>query len=135
MNKLRMSLYSFMQGRYGFDYLEVFLMVLSLCLSIVSSFKFAGNSFVSLLGLLLTILVLYRCLSKNIYKRQQENYKFIQFFHPVIIRFKLLKLQAKDKQHKYFICPKCHQLIRVPKGHGKITVSCPNCHDHFDRRS
>ena len=36
---------------------------------------------------------------------------------------------------KIFRCPKCHQMIRVPKGRGKIAIRCPKCKFEFIRRS
>lgn len=47
------------------------------------------------------------------------------------------KAQAKAdaKIYKYFECPKCAQKIRVPKGHGKIEITCPKCGEKFIKRT
>ena len=40
-----------------------------------------------------------------------------------------------DKNHKIFQCGKCGQMIRVPKGKGKIAITCPNCKQEFIKRT
>ena len=45
------------------------------------------------------------------------------------------KAQAADKDHKYFFCPKCGQSVRVPKGAGKIRVTCPKCGEKFEKKA
>lgn len=40
-----------------------------------------------------------------------------------------------EKLIKYLKCPHCHQYLRVPKGKGEITVTCPSCHQQFDQRT
>ena len=67
---------------------------------------------------------LFRTLSRNTYKRYQENRKFLQIFD-----------RLKDRQHRYFDCPKCRQTVRVPRGKGKIAISCPKCGEKFIRKT
>jgi ribosomal protein L37AE/L43A len=68
------------------------------------------------LSYVLMIYAIWRSLSRNTYKRYQENRKFLQFFD-----------RLKDRQHRYFDCPKCRQPVRVPRGKGKIAITCPRC--------
>jgi len=42
---------------------------------------------------------------------------------------------AEMKQYKYLICPQCTQRLRVPRGKGKIRVTCTNCGNVFETRS
>ena len=42
--------------------------------------------------------------------------------------------KAADKEHKYLKCPKCKQEIRVPKGAGKIRITCPKCQEKFEKK-
>ena len=65
-----------------------------------------------------------RTLSRNTYRRYQENRKFLQFF-----------TRLKDRQNRYFDCPKCRQLVRVPRGKGKIAITCPRCKEKFIRKT
>lgn len=45
------------------------------------------------------------------------------------------KTRAQDKDHKYYACPKCGQTVRVPKGAGKIRVTCPKCGEKFEKKA
>ncbi len=36
-----------------------------------------------------------------------------------------------DVKYKVFKCPNCKQKVRVPKGHGKIEITCPRCRANF----
>lgn len=42
---------------------------------------------------------------------------------------------SEIKQYKYFICPQCAQRLRVPRGKGKLRVTCTNCGNVFETRS
>ena len=65
-------------------------------------------------------LAIFRSLSRNVYKRYEENRKFLMFWQ-----------KLKDKDHRYYNCPRCHQQVRVPKGKGKISITCPKCQEKF----
>lgn len=43
--------------------------------------------------------------------------------------------QEQKKIYKFFDCPQCKQKVRVPKGKGKICITCPKCRMEFVRRS
>ena len=77
-----------------------------------------------LLSYVLMIWAICRSLSRNTYKRYQENRKFMQFFD-----------RLKDRQHRYFDCPKCRQMGRVPRGKGKISITCPRCKEKFVKKT
>ena len=34
-------------------------------------------------------------------------------------------------EYQYFFCSKCRQKLRVPKGKGKIEITCPVCRNQF----
>jgi len=91
-----------------------------------------------LLSLFYTVLMvaaLYRALSRNIPKRRSENAKFLAIFAPVLRWFRLRKAIIKDKDHRYFKCPNCHQQLRAPRGKGKISVTCRNCGVSFEEKT
>ena len=67
---------------------------------------------------------IFRSLSRNTYRRYQENRKYLQIFD-----------RLKDKNHRYFECPKCRQLVRVPRGKGKIAITCPKCREKFVKKT
>ncbi len=135
MNWLR----RFMYGRYGNDQLSTFLFVFYLIL-VVFQMIFRNSAAGRVLMLLSYVVVLayfFRCFSKNIYKRQRENQKFLQLWNPLRNYFKYWKrkIQERNSTKKLFRCPKCHQTIRVPRGKGKIAITCPKCRSEFVKRT
>ncbi|MCI5731312.1 MAG: hypothetical protein MR304_07200 [Eubacterium sp.] len=128
-----------MAGRYGNDQLGNFLFAVYLLLFVLQlMFRTTVISPVCiLLSYLVIILYFFRCLSRNIYKRQMENQKFLKAWNPVKNYFKFCRLRMKERSgtKKLYRCPKCHQTIRVPKGRGKIAISCPKCRFEFIKKT
>ena len=124
--KLGAGLRRFMQGRYGNDKLNMVILCTGLVLVLV--YTFIPNVIAKLvlwaLSYALMIWAIFRSLSRNTYRRYQENRKFLQFFE-----------RLKDREHRYFDCPKCRQTVRVPRGKGKISISCPKCKEKFVRNT
>ena len=116
----------FMAGRYGTDRLNMTILSAGLVACLISPFfKNAGiNLLFTAISYGLMIWAIYRSLSRNTYARYQENRKFLQFFD-----------RLKDRQHRYYDCPKCRQVVRVPRGKGKIAITCPRCREKFVRKS
>ena len=83
----------------------------------------------------LLLLSVFRMMSRKRYKRKKENEKFFALIRPLRSRYKLIKNNLTDKGHRYYQCPQCGQKVRVPRGRGKIEISCPNCRTKFTRRS
>ena len=123
----------FMQGRYGVDQLNRFLMIFAVVLMVFSMF---GADLCYLLALLVMIYAYYRMFSKQIYKRSAENQKYLQYEWKVKewIRKKKSELQQR-KTHHIYKCPNCKQKIRVPKGRGRIAITCRKCQHEFVKRS
>lgn len=123
-----------MIGRYGTDQLSVALLGTGILLLIITlPFKWF---LIRLIALIPIILCYYRMFSKNIYKRQQENFKFIRFYTPIAKRMNVNFKRFKErKTHRYFICPTCKQTLRVPKGKGNISITCPKCKNIFHAHS
>ncbi len=115
-----------MTGRYGPDKLTTYTLWTSVILMVISLF-FPGatvkmifmTAYYALWGW-----SIFRMLSRNTYKRHQENRKFLLFLDRI-----------KDRQHRYFDCPKCRQSVRVPRGKGKIAITCPKCKEKFIRKT
>ena len=124
-----------MNGRYGSDQLNIALLILSISVSLIGGILFNRSIYVSLVVYGISFLILYRGLSKKIYKRQQENLKFMRLIQPIKSKYKLIKLNLTQKQYKHVQCPRCHRTLRVPRGRGKIEITCPHCHVAFDKRS
>ncbi|MCL2425768.1 MAG: hypothetical protein FWD05_05475 [Oscillospiraceae bacterium] len=131
---MRNFLQRFMMGRYGPDHLSVALMILGFVLSLLYAvIGFLPVLYISYFTLGLAI---FRTLSRNIIRRRKENDIFIRYWWP--IRTKIKNLVARVKQlrtHKRFKCPNCKNKLRVPRGKGKLQVTCPKCGEGFFRRS
>lgn len=132
MQKLKESFQKFMYGRYGTDPYNNFLLTVGFILYLLS--MFFGLIFL-ILGDALFVYVLFRMMSKNRVKRSMENQKYYAIRTTFQHYSKSLVLNIKDKQHKYYVCPQCHRLVRVPRGHGKIDITCPTCRKVFSRKS
>ena len=130
MNFLR----RFMAGRYGSDQLNNALLLLAIVLMVIE-WVMKWN-WMSMFILALFILCYFRMFSRNIQARYAENQKFLQKWEPVSRRLHNAVLRFQDrKTHRYFKCPNCHKRLRVPKGRGKITITCPHCRTQFVRKS
>lgn len=123
---LAAGLRRFMTGRYGTDRLNMTILVTSLILCMVGMFvrNPAANMILFLLSYGLMIWAIFRSLSRNTYRRYQENRSFL-----------LLLDQLKDREHRYYTCPKCRQIARVPRKKGKIAITCPKCGERFVRKT
>lgn len=122
-----------MYGRYGADQLGFALMGTYLVCYLLSAFTRIG--LLSLLGLVFFALAVFRMFSRNISRRRAENDKFMEAVRPIIRRYNINKCRRQDKEHCYFKCPNCGQQLRVPKGKGKITVTCRSCGASFQEKS
>ena len=130
---IRNALQRFMYGRYGNDRLNLCLMGTYLILFFLAAITDVG--LFSLLGEVLLFLALFRMLSRNLAKRSEENRIFMKKATPVLQWLRLRRNILKDKEHRYFRCPNCGQHLRVPRGKGKITVTCRSCGASFQEKS
>ncbi len=130
---IRNAIQRFMYGRYGNDQLNLFLMGLYLLLYLVFIFTRLELLYMVSFGLL--FVVLFRLLSRNMERRRVENARFMRAAGPVISWLRLRRNMHRDKEHVYFKCPSCGQRLRVPRGRGKITVTCRSCGASFQEKS
>lgn len=130
---MKEKFYRFMQGRYGIDQLNSFLMIVCIICFIVN--MFIGSIVLTFIAYGTWLFVIFRMFSKNIYARNRENDKYLNFFSPLSRWLKLKLMSKQDPSNKYFSCPKCKQMVRVPKGHGTVEVTCPNCQNKFEKRT
>ncbi len=133
MSNWRQKLMRFMQGRYGGnDTLNKWLLGTFLVLLLLA--MLLQSSILDLLALAVLIYAYFRIFSKNITKRSTENQKFLRAKRKVVEFFKG-KSFAERRTHHIYRCPQCKQKVRVPKGHGKISITCPKCRHEFIKRS
>ena len=132
MNWLR----KFMYGRYGVDQFSSALAIVSLILILITGILPRSLRVFGILAYLPMFYYIFRTFSKNIFKRQQENYKYLALKNSALSWAKSYKSRLADrKTHKYFTCPNCRQKLRVPKGNGRITIICPKCKTQFKGKS
>ena len=131
MKKFMYKIAYFLQGRYGIDELYKFLFIIFWIIAILSIV--VRNPIIYLLEILICFYMMFRALSRNIYKRQNENAKYIKIRDKVKGKLKLQKRKWNDrKTHIYRKCPNCKAEIRLPKIKGKHVCTCPSCKKDFD---
>ncbi|MEE1314331.1 MAG: hypothetical protein UHS49_01005 [Faecalimonas sp.] len=131
---MRDRLRSVMWGRYGFDQFSRFLMGVELVLCILGFF--VRSRILYTWWVLIFVYVYYRMFSRNIAKRQAENQKYLQLKAKVMNKFHSEKRMFKQrKTHHIYKCPTCRQKIRIPRGKGRICITCPKCKTEFTRTS
>ncbi len=128
MNKFRDALYRFMYGRNGVDALNWALFAVELVLSLLSSFVRVQAVATTLyfLSVVLMFIVLIRIFSRNLTQRRAENARFLSWWAPKMDAMRGAKARRADKAHKYVRCS-CGAYCRVPKGVGKVELTCPKC--------
>lgn len=127
----------FMAGRNGNDQLNLFLLVVDvILLLLVGIFANSIGRFIYPFVFLMLIYIYFRMFSRNVYKRREENGKFIRqklkvtgFIHMRHERW----IQRHD--YKFFTCPSCKTTLRVPRGHGKIKIVCRKCGTSFEGKT
>ena len=130
---MRQRLMQFMQGRYGNDQLNRFLMAVGMVFLVISLF---GPDLFYTLALVILIYTYFRMFSRNIYKRAAENQKYLQKSVKIRGILQKKKKELMDlKTHHIYKCPGCKQKLRVPRGRGRIEISCRKCGTKFVKKS
>lgn len=138
--RFRNRLMSFMYGRNGIDKYGRFLFVLYLILVVIQwIFSLFIPKMLTLILtcciMLLAIYIFFRAFSRNIVKRQAENYRYVQFASKFKTFFSLQKAKIRDrKTHVYKKCPRCKAVLRLKKIKGNHRAVCPRCTNTFDVR-
>lgn len=131
---MRDKLILFMTGRYGTDEYSKFLLGTAVALMVLNLFLRIG--IINGAVILLLVYVYFRMFSKNIQKRYAENAKYLQLKGRLFGFFRKEKNRARDlKTHHIYKCPNCKQKIRIPRGKGKICITCPKCGTEFIKKS
>ncbi len=131
---MRDKIRTFMIGRYGNDGLNRFLCGVALALMLLASLL--RSRLLELLALGLLGWAWYRMLSRSAGKRSQENAVYYALKQQVVSGWSLKRREwAQRGAYRFYRCPKCGQKLRVPKGRGRISISCPKCHTEFIKKS
>lgn len=129
------KLQKFMQGRYGADALYRTQLLAAVVCSLVAVFlreRTALSSLFSAASMVLIWWAIFRALSRKIEKRYLENLYYLEWLGSVRrhIRFRKVK-HCQRKDYKFFVCPTCRTNLRVPKGKGKVNITCSKCGTRF----
>ena len=139
--KIRNALYRFMYGRNGMDQLNRAMLIAYLVLWFVQLIVAAVlksdliTSICSALMWALMVFIIFRMFSRNLYKRREENQKWMSWWWKLRNDQAGARARHADKDHKYFTCKNCKAICRVPAGKGKIIITCPKCGAQIHGRS
>ena len=120
-----------MYGRNGADQLSITLLALYAALYLLS--VVTKLSVFRLVAIVPAGLSCIRILSRNVDKRRQENARFLARIDPLIRWVRLHHTMRTDRDHRYFKCPNCGQRLRVPRGKGKVQITCRSCGVSFEK--
>ncbi len=135
----RQRIAQFMYGRNGYDAFCQFLLLFAIFL-ILLSWVFSG---IPALAMLMQVgewaalgYCIFRMMSRNVLQRQQENAKYYEKRQAVGRWLRSLRDRWQQrKEYKFFRCPSCHALLRVPRGKGKLLLTCRKCGNRFERKT
>lgn len=142
---MREKLARFMVGRNGADALSKFFLYVALVLVVIT--MFSHNAILYLLGIAALVYSYFRMMSRNVSKRYYENQQYLRMTDKIRDKFrgasakvkyqksKVVYEREQKKIYKIYYCPSCKQKTRVPKGKGKIMITCPKCKMEFIKRT
>ncbi len=123
-----------MAGRLGPDDLVRFSTDLAVVLCVVE--LFVHTTWLGVASLVLLAYSVWRMSSKNLGPRARENERFLKMLGPVRPWFQNPRAAwTESRTYKHVTCPSCGQHVRIPRGKGKLRVTCPKCHEKFEVRS
>ncbi len=134
LQRAKAILTSFMAGRYGSDQLGLLTLSGGLVISLAGSF--ANLGVLSLAGLILYGITLFRMFSRNKEARIRENQKYLSLSSGWIRKIRQFLRRLKNrKEYKYFRCPKCRVLLRLKRGCGEKKITCAKCGHQFHQKA
>ena len=127
-----------MAGRNGNDQLNRLLLLADVILLLLASLlnRTGLGGLLYALVLVLLVLTYFRMFSRDLYRRRSENERYLRLKQRLLSRLRVLKERWKQrKEYKFFTCPSCKSVMRVPRGKGKIRVVCHKCGNTFMGKS
>lgn len=132
--EIKQRINQWMQGRNGADDFSTTVIVLAMVLYLIG--VFAHFKMVLFLALVAVIYGFFRMTSRNIEARRAENREFLKRVGPARPWIKNPPAAWKEfRAYKHLICENCGQRMRIPRGRGKLRVSCPRCGHKFEYKS
>ena len=134
---MREKMMRYMAGRNGNDQLNLFLYAADAILLIAATLvRGQAGRWMWLAVLILLGYIYFRMFSKNLTRRREENGKYLRLRYSILAGLKLRREKwVQRKDYKFFTCPSCKTMLRVPRGHGKIKIVCRKCGNTFTGKS
>lgn len=134
---MKQKLANFFSGRNGADELTRLLSVVLALLIVLSAFAGDGiKDILSVFTLALALYIIFRMFSKNLSARQAENAAYLRRKQKVKTDMELRRdMWRQRKEYKFFKCPSCKAVLRVPRGKGKIRIVCKKCGTAFEKKT
>ena len=121
-----------MAGRNGNDQLNIFLLIVDVVLIVLSTIWKSASGVLYPLVLVLLVYIYFRMFSRNVYKRREENGKYMRLKYKADAALRLRKERwVQRKDYKFFTCPSCRTSLRVPRHRGKVKIVCRKCGTSF----
>ena len=134
MDGVQRKMVEWSRGRHGADELSGAATNLAILLVIVD--LFARTSWLSVLALVLLGYSWFRITSKNVPARISENARAIKVAGPALAWLSNpIAAFQENKAYKHLACPSCGQRVRIPRGKGKVRITCPKCKTRFDGKA
>lgn len=140
LTMIRQDIKDAMSRRNGLDELNNFLMLIGFIFVVIA--LFSHKWIFTLIGTVFIVLCYIRVFSKKIEKRKKENDLYMKYMGNVVKKCEFFKLcfnmkikSIQDAEYVYFVCSKCGQIIRIPKGKNKVSIRCPKCSQTFVKRT
>lgn len=140
---------------YGMDALSCGCILLSLIINAAAFLSMTKGYEIAAMWDMISFIPLAFCLfrffSTNRVRRLRENDWFIRRLEPLFERKPRNNYDSYGERYrigdgrdqneetgrhfKFFKCPACRQKIRVPRGKGRIEITCPRCGDRFIKKT
>ena len=127
-----------MIGRNGNDQLNRFLLLADVILLLLASLlgRRGAGSLLYILVLVLLGLTYFRMFSRDLYRRRSENERYLREKEKLLAKGRILRERWNQrKDYKFFTCPACKAVMRVPRGRGKFRIVCHKCGNTFMGKS
>lgn len=128
------KLAEWLRGRQGPDDLAVFSVNLAIVIVLVN--VFARTGWLGWVALVLVAYSMFRIQSKNLGARARENGAFLKALGPARPWIQNPRAAWSElRAYRHVRCTSCKQRVRVPRGKGRLRVTCPRCKSKFEVRS
>ena len=131
---MRERLERLMAGRYGTDQLSQFLLGAGAALMVIN--LFLRIPLLNALVLADFAWIYVRMFSRNFARQSAQNAKFLTLKARFLAVFRDIPGAFRQfRAYHIYRCPQCRQRIRIPRGRGRIAITCHKCRHEFIRKS